>query len=84
MWLNQLKIAIIEQNIDELNDLMQNIPELKKEIDVDSAICLLKEATILVSSLRDDIKSSMLQMQKTINFLKATESQKSSKFDIKL
>jgi len=84
VWLNQLTIAIVEKNTDTLNDLMQNLPKLTKKEDLDSALCLLKEATDLVTSLKDDTKTSMIQMQKNIKFLKATESQKASTLDIKL
>ncbi len=84
MWLNQLQIAVIEKNTSKLNELIGDIPDLKIKKDIDSAICLLDEASLLLTSLRDDKKSSMQQMQKTIKFLKATESKKSSSLDIKL
>ena len=83
MWLNQLKIAIVEKNTDKLNELMEDIPEFKKKEDLDSALCLLKEATDLVTSLRDNTKTAMIQMKKNIKFLKATEAHKPSSLDIK-
>lgn len=84
MWLNQLKIAIVEKNTDKLNELMENLPQLQSKEECDNAIYLLKEATHLVTSLRDDTKMSMIQMQKNIKFLKVTEVQKTSTLDIKL
>lgn len=83
MWLNQLKIAIVEKNTDKLNELMENLPQLESKEEIDSAICLLGEATSLVTSLKDDTQTSMIQMQKNIKFLKATENKRESKFDIK-
>lgn len=83
MWLKQLTIAIVEKNTDKLSELMEKIPQLERQEDIDSAICLLKEATSLVSSLQNDTKSSMIQMQKNIKFLNATQEKKTSNFDIK-
>lgn len=83
MWLKQLKIAIIEKNTDKLNELMENIPQLEKKEELDSAVCLLAEATSLVTSLKNDTQTSIIQMQKNIKFLKATESKKPSSLDIK-
>ena len=82
MWLNELKIAIIEQNIDKLNELMGTLPELTQQEDIEMALSLISEATILVTGLRDDTYASMIQMQKNINFLKSTQVDAKSKLDI--
>lgn len=84
MWLNQLKIAIVEKNIDKLNKLIDDIPELKDKEDLDSAICLLKEATDFLTSLKDKTEFSMTQIQNNTKFLKSTTTQRTSKLDIKL
>ena len=84
MWLNQLKVAIVEKNTDKLNELMENLPQLESQEDLDSAICLLKEATSLLTSLRDDTKTSMIQIEKSIKFLKVTEAQYIPSLDVKL
>lgn len=83
MWLNQLTIAIVEKNINKLNELMNNLPQLESKEEIDSALCLLAEAKSLVTSLKDDTKSSMIQIQKNIKFLKVTETPKPSKLDIR-
>jgi len=83
MWLNQLKIAIVEKNIDKINELMDDIPQLKKQEEIENAIYLLKEATTLVEDLKDKTKNSMAQMKKNITFLRATEAPRTSKLDIK-
>ncbi len=84
MWLNQLKIAVVEKNIDKINELMDNIPQLEKQEEIENAIYLLKEATNLVQNLKDNTKKSMIQMKKNITFLRATETRRPSKLDIKL
>jgi len=83
MWIKQLKIAIVEKNIEKINELMDDIPQLESKADVDSAITLLDEATQLVTSLKDSTQASMQQMQKNIKFLKVTDNQKPSSLDIK-
>ena len=82
MWLNQLKIAIIEKNIDKLDELMDNLPELEKQKEIEQAIYLLQEATSLVEGLKNSTQLSMIQMKKNINFLKSTQVSVTSKFDI--
>ncbi len=82
MWLNKLKVAIIEKDMMKLTALMSDIPQLEKKEDITSALYLLKEATSLIESLKDDTQASMSQMKKNINFLKATQAPTTGKFDI--
>ena len=82
MWLNQLKIAIVERNTDRLSELMDDIPQLEKKEDIDQAICLIKEATELVQTLQSKTSTSMKQMKKNIDFLKSTEHKTSNRLDI--
>jgi len=84
MWLSKLKIAIIEKNTDALNILMDDIPQLSDADDIQEAIFLLKEATDLVSGLKNKTASSMKQMKKNIQFLKATQAPRTNTLDIKL
>jgi len=82
MWLNELKIAIIEKNTDKLNTLMQSLPQLSDAKEIDEALHLLQEATSLVEGLRDATQASMIQMQKNIKFLKSTQAPTVSKLDV--
>jgi len=83
MWLTNLKIAIVEKDVDKLSKLMDNIPQLEKKEDIESAIFLLKEATELVLGLKNETSSSMLQIKKNINYLKSTEHKVSKRLDLK-
>ncbi|QSZ40749.1 hypothetical protein GJV85_00975 [Sulfurimonas aquatica] len=83
MWLNQLKIAIIEKNTDNLNRLLDNLPQLKDKKEIEEALFLLQAATDLVQGLKSETQASMIQMKKNITFLKATQEKPTSKFDIK-
>jgi len=82
MWLNQLKIAIIEKDIERLSELMDTLPKLSKQEDIEIALSLIGEATKLVEGLRDGTNSSMLQIQKNISFLKSTQAPFASTLDI--
>jgi len=64
--------------------LMQDVPQLSKAEDIDSAICLINEAKNLVVELRDDVQASMVQMKKNIDFLKVTQANKRSSLDVTL
>jgi predicted translin family RNA/ssDNA-binding protein len=82
MWLNQLKIALIEKNVENINKLLDNLPHLEKAQEIEEALYLLKEATSLVQGLKDKTEASMVQMQKNIKFLNSATANKTAKFDI--
>jgi len=82
MWLNQLKIAIVEKNVDAINYLMVNLPQLDNLADAEQALYLTNEAEKLVLNLKDETAKSMTQMKKNIDFLKSTQAPRSSKLDI--
>ena len=84
MWLNKLKIAIIEKNPNALGKLLDDIPQLQSSKEIEEAIYLLKEATSLVESLKDETKASMKQIKKNLDFLRSTDIPTSNKLDIKL
>jgi len=73
VWLKNLKIAIIEKDTNKLEKLMKDIPSLSDYDEIVEALFLLREATILVTELKDKTFTSMQKMQKHISFLKATE-----------
>ncbi len=83
MWLNKLKIAIIEKDMDSLTTLMESLPKLEDPKEIDEAVYLIKAGKELVEGLRDDTKNSMLQMKKNIDFLNATKAPHTSKLDVK-
>jgi len=84
MWLNNFKIALVEQNIDKLIELMQDVPQLNNNKEREEAIYLIKEASNLVNDLKNKTSDSMKQIQKNLNFLKSTEHKTSTRLDIKL
>lgn len=83
MWLKQFKIALIEKDIEKLNNLADDLPSLQSDEEREEAVYLFNEASRLVESLKQDTADSMAQLRKNLNFLKSTQMNKSHKFDIK-
>ncbi len=83
MWLNRLKIAIVEKNPDALAKLLDDVPQLQDPKEIEEAIYLLREATSLMERLKDKTKASMKQIKKNLDFLRSTDIPTSKKLDIK-
>lgn len=82
MWIEELKISIIEKDIDKLDELINRVPNLTKQDEIDEAICLISEAKNVVVSLKNDTQKSMIQIKKSIDFLRATEVLTTNRLDI--
>jgi len=82
MWLNQLKIAIVQKDMKLLNALLSDLPALDDAKEIESALYLLKEATTLMERLKKETSTSMVQIKKNIDFLNSATANKTSKFDI--
>lgn len=83
MWINSLKIAIIEKNTESLNKLLDEIPEFTEKKDIEEALYLLRESSELLHSLKDEASKSMKLIKKNLQFLKSTDIPTSKKLDIK-
>jgi len=82
MWLNELKIALVQQDIEKLNNLLESIPPLENLTDINKAIHLLDEATKMVVTKQNKALSSMQTIKKNIDFLKSTKPQNGQNLDI--
>ena len=83
MWLTKIKIAIVEKNSEKINLLLEEVPEFESKYDAEEAMYLLKEAAELIHTLKDDTERSMIQIKKSINFLKSTQAPNANKLDIR-
>lgn len=84
MWLDKLKIAVIEGDVASLQKLLSDVPELKEKREREEALYLLKEATSQMQKLKDETLVSMQQMKKNIAFLHSTDSRSFKNLDIRL
>lgn len=83
MWLNDLKIAIIEKDTQKIEALIDKMPIFEHLEGMQEAQYLLREALILLHTLKDETAKSMQQIKKNLNFLRSTESGVKNKLDIK-
>lgn len=82
MWLNKLKIAIVEKDTHSLNALLEALPKFEDAKEIEKAIYLLQEASSLVENLKDETSHSMKQIKKNLQFLRSTDIPTSRKFDM--
>jgi len=82
VWLNQLKVAVVQKDVELLGKLLKEVPALEDSKEIEQARFLLKEATAIVQKLKDDTAASMVQMKKNLDFLNSTKVEMPSKFDI--
>lgn len=83
MWIKELKIAIIEKNVDKIDKLLKDIPQLEDSADMEESIYLLEEAANLLKSLQSTTQVAMIKIKKNIDFLRSTEHKHSKRIDIK-
>ncbi|MDX1809870.1 MAG: hypothetical protein R3331_10050 [Sulfurospirillaceae bacterium] len=69
-WLNDLKIAIIEENIENINKSIMELPNFQDIDKAKEALSLLEEAIKVVSKEKDKVLKTMNKIQKTKEFLK--------------
>ena len=72
MWLDKLKIAIIEKNIESLTLLLNDIPVLENSKDREQVLYLLKEATAVFTNLKNEVAINMGKIKKNLLFLQST------------
>lgn len=83
MWLDKLKIAIIEKNGDAIGKLLDDLPELKDKKEIEEATYLLREASEVVHALKDETQASMKQIRKNLDFLRSNDIPTSKRLDIR-
>lgn len=69
-WLNDLKIAVIEENIENINKAIQELPNFQDLDKAKEALSLLEEAMKLVNKEREKVLKTMNKIKKTKEFLK--------------
>lgn len=82
MWLNELKIALIEKDIEKLEELSNVKLKFETMEEMQEALYLIQEAEQLLTTLKNKTAMSMQQLKKNIDFLNATQSHEPNKLDI--
>ena len=84
MWLNDFKIAIVEKDPETIEKLLESMPIFDDNKDMESVAYLLREASILMITLKDETSESLIKLRKTIKFIDSTHSKDSSLFNSKV
>lgn len=83
MWLNSLKVAVIEKDTQKLEELIETLPEFNSKDEMLEAAYILREALELLYTLKDETSASMKQIKKNLEFLESTHNKPKSKLDIR-
>lgn len=83
MWLTKLKIAIVEKDIESLDQLINEIPAFEKLEDIQQALSLTQEASKLLLELKANAENSMKQIKQNLKFIKSTQAPNSGQLNIK-
>jgi len=84
MWLDRLKIAIVEKNTDALEKILNESPKFNTKKEMIEASYLLTEALTIVTTLKDETSLILKKISKNIEFLASTQAPAITKLDIKL
>ncbi|MDD2789797.1 MAG: hypothetical protein PHU40_03910 [Sulfurimonas sp.] len=83
MWLDSLKLAIIEKDTDKINELLETLPQLENSQEIEQAVYLLREAAELLYTLKDETAFAMQQLKKNKDFLNSTHNKNAATLDIR-
>ncbi len=67
-WLENFKIAIIEQNFTKLEELLEDMPDIKSINDLKTAVALINEAKKLIAFEQKILKENMAKVNKSKKF----------------
>jgi len=81
MWLKEFKIALVESNVEKIAELIQEVPNFEKVIDMTEALYLIKEADTLMQNLQNDNRKIKEKLAKHIEFIKSTKDDNPSTLD---
>lgn len=84
IWLDNLQKAIVLQEIDTIDLLLDCMPTFKLSEDAKNAQCLLAEVKTLLENNRSTTLKSLNQLKNGIEFLKATQNNPASSINFKL
>lgn len=85
MWTNKLKLAIIQKDTDSLIKLLDDVPKFDiadNPKEIEEVMYLLREAVVLLQTLKDETAVSMRQIKNNLSFLKSMQGDVVSKLDV--
>jgi len=83
LWLNNFKIAIVQEDISAIESLLDNMPDFNSVNSMREAKYLIKEAVTILEKRKASVSLELMQIQKNLDFLNSATANSKSKFDIK-
>ena len=68
-WINDLKIAVIEEDIDNITAITDSLPKFKDMNDAKEALTLIQEAIKIIKSKKEETLDIMNKIKQTKAFL---------------
>lgn len=84
MWLNDFKKALILQDLNTLEILIDQMPQMDSLSEMEEAAYLLHHAKTLLEAEQKSTLHSIQQLKKSMDFLNATTNSSSPTINIKL
>jgi len=81
-WLDALKVAIVSQNVRQIDELMDTMPQFDSLEQMEEVYFLIEEAGKIVQDLKGKTLLQMNQIKKNIDFLESTAHSKTNSLDI--
>lgn len=71
-WINQLKIAIVEENENRIEELLTDLPQFSSLKEMQSAAYLMQEAHNFLTRKKDEYASKLVKLKKQKEFLNSS------------
>jgi len=68
-WINDLKIAVIEEDIDNITSIADSLPKFQNMNDAKEALSLIQEAIEIVKNKKEETLDIMNKIKQTKTFL---------------
>ena len=68
-WINDLKVAVIEEDIENITAITDSLPEFKDVNDAEEALNLIQEAIKIVKNKKEETLDIMNKIRQTKVFL---------------
>jgi len=82
MWLTKLKIAVVQKDTKLLSKLLDDVPTSLEQDELKQAVNLLNQASVIVHQLKDETAINMKKLKQNMNFIKNSQNDKRSGFNI--
>lgn len=82
MWMNEFKVALVEQNIKALEILINTMPQFETLEEMEETFYLMKQAKELLEDLKNETAKSMKKIKENIRYIESTRMKSASKLDI--